>query len=64
MLRIAKEQRDSQLKRVTKWEDFVPNLDKKCIILTPWCQETKCEEEVKEQSASMYVFLYNSCYYN
>jgi prolyl-tRNA synthetase len=53
MLRIAKEQRDSQLKRVTKWEDFVPNLDKKCIILTPWCQETKCEEEVKEQSASI-----------
>ncbi len=53
MLRIAKEQRDAQLARVTEWKDFVPALDKKCIVLAPWCQETKCEEEVKEQSASM-----------
>jgi len=53
MLRIAKEQRDAQLARVTEWKDFVPSLDKKCIVLAPWCQETKCEEEVKEQSASI-----------
>lgn len=36
--------------QVTKWEDFVPALNKKCIVLTPFCNETEWEETVKKRS--------------
>lgn len=36
--------------QVTRWEEFVPALEKQCIVLTPFCNETKWEEEVKKRS--------------
>lgn len=36
--------------QVTKWADFVPALNQQCIVLTPFCNETKWEEEVKRMS--------------
>jgi len=35
---------------VTKWEDFVPALNQKCIVLTPFCNESEWEEMVKKRS--------------
>ncbi|KAJ1645839.1 hypothetical protein IWQ61_010269 [Dispira simplex] len=51
MFRRAREDRDRNLKVVTLWEDFVPTLNRKAIILMPWCHEIACEESIKERSA-------------
>lgn len=50
MLARARAQRDSQLAVVTEWADFVPALDRRCIVLAPWCEVTACEETVKDRS--------------
>lgn len=46
----ARAQRDASIKKVTNWEDFVPTLDQKTMVLAPWCNETRCEEDVKVRS--------------
>jgi prolyl-tRNA synthetase len=49
----AKEIRDQHLVQITtEWKDFVPNLEKNNLILTPWCggEHTDWEEWVKEKS--------------
>lgn len=43
--------RNENMKQVTKWEDFVPLLNKRSIILSPWCGATECEDQVKKDSA-------------
>lgn len=35
---------------LNRWEDFVPALDKKNLVLAPWCERIECEEEVKEKT--------------
>ncbi|KAF8886533.1 prolyl-tRNA synthetase [Infundibulicybe gibba] len=40
----------SRLKEITKWEDFVPALDNKCIAVIPWCNREVCEDDIKERS--------------
>jgi len=39
---------------VTEWADFVPALNGKNIILSPWCEEPACEEDIKARSARQY----------
>lgn len=46
----AKEVFDQRLVQVTKWEDVVPTLDNKCIIVIPWCEVEACEDDIKERS--------------
>ena len=41
----------SRIKEVTKWEDIVPALDEKCVVVIPWCEVEKCEDDIKERSA-------------
>lgn len=36
---------------VTAWDDFVPALNAKNVILVPHCHGDKCEDEIKEMSA-------------
>lgn len=48
----ARQERDDRIVRVDKWEDFVPGLDKRAMVLAPWCVETECEEVVKERSGA------------
>ena len=52
MFQKAKEVRDQHLVQVTEWKDFVPNLEKNNLVLTPWCggEHTDWEEWVKEKS--------------
>ncbi|GJQ78345.1 hypothetical protein Trydic_g22173 [Trypoxylus dichotomus] len=34
----------------TDWSQFSPNLDKKCIILAPFCGSIPCEDNIKKDS--------------
>ena len=46
----AKATYDSRIVAVTDWKDFVPALDKKNIVVIPWCEEEACEDDIKERS--------------
>jgi len=50
MFNHAKETYQSRVKEVTRWEDVVPNLDNKNIVVIPWCDEEACEDDIKERS--------------
>ncbi|KXN89153.1 Putative proline--tRNA ligase C19C7.06 [Leucoagaricus sp. SymC.cos] len=47
----AKKIYDERLIPITKWEQLVPALDNKCVVVMPWCERTECEDEIKERSA-------------
>ena len=47
----AKDAYQERLKPVTKWEDLVPALDNKNVVVIPWCEREQCEDEIKERSA-------------
>jgi len=47
----AKASFDSHIEKVYKWEDFVPALNAKNVILMPWCDVEECEDDIKERSA-------------
>jgi prolyl-tRNA synthetase len=55
MFNNAKETYHSRIKEVTCWEDVVPNLDNKNIVVIPWCDEEACEDDIKERSGRAYV---------
>lgn len=38
----------SRVKPVTSWDEVVPALDNKCVVVIPWCEEEACED--KERS--------------
>lgn len=40
----------SRLKKVTEWDDVVPTLDGKNIVVLPWCETESCEDDIKERS--------------
>lgn len=50
MFEKAKKGRDDKIVRVYKWEDFVPALNKQCLVLTPWCNDSEWEKKVKVMS--------------
>ncbi|RHZ82669.1 hypothetical protein Glove_106g55 [Diversispora epigaea] len=51
MFEKAKKIYDDHRKIVLKWEDFVPSLDDKNLVLVPWCEQEKCEDAIKERSS-------------
>jgi prolyl-tRNA synthetase len=55
MFARAKAVRDERLVKLESWDNFVSTLDKRCMVLTPWCERVECEEEVKDRSAKEYV---------
>ncbi|WWC60772.1 proline-tRNA ligase [Kwoniella dejecticola CBS 10117] len=52
MFKKAQEKFDSCLIPVTKWDDVVPTLDAKNILVLPWCEGNQCEDDIKERSKS------------
>jgi len=50
MLNKARSGRDEKLVQVTEWKDFVPALNRQCMVLTPFCDQTEWEEKVKHMS--------------
>ncbi|KAJ3074253.1 ribose-phosphate pyrophosphokinase 1, partial [Quaeritorhiza haematococci] len=51
MFAKAKAERDEHLVRLEAWDNFVETLDRKCLVLVPWCERIECEDDVKERSA-------------
>lgn len=49
-LEKARAERDAKIRVVTKWEDFVPTLEQRTMVLAPWCEGKQCEENSKERS--------------
>ncbi|WWC89706.1 proline-tRNA ligase [Kwoniella dendrophila CBS 6074] len=52
MFNRAQEKFDSCLIPVINWDDVVPTLDAKNILVLPWCQGNQCEDDIKERSKS------------
>jgi prolyl-tRNA synthetase len=50
MFNRARDAYQSRVIEVTKWDDFVPALDNKCVVVIPWCEEEACEDDIKERS--------------
>ena len=42
---------DSHVVVLESWEEFCANLDKKMVIMAPFCGEIPCEDLVKKTSA-------------
>ncbi|XP_028176463.1 bifunctional glutamate/proline--tRNA ligase [Ostrinia furnacalis] len=51
MLAKATKDRDARLSLVTKWDDFTAALERKHILLAPFCGEMPCEDSIKNDSA-------------
>ncbi|CAD0203763.1 unnamed protein product [Chrysodeixis includens] len=51
MLDKATKERDSRLSLVTKWDDFTDALERKHILLAPFCGDIPCEDNIKNDSA-------------
>lgn len=49
----AKKAYDDHIKIVDKWEDVVPSLNEKNVLVLPWCEREACEDDIKERSARM-----------
>ncbi len=50
MFKRAQDTYNSRLKEITNWDDVVPALDNKCVVVLPWCEEEACEDDIKERS--------------
>ena len=44
-------QRDSHMPIIEEWDQVVPALDNKSLVLLPWCETEKCEELIKERTS-------------
>ena len=59
MYNRAKAERDSRIFDATTWEEFMKQLNKKNLILAPWCEAIECEEKVKARSKEESLALEN-----
>ncbi|GBP12821.1 hypothetical protein EVAR_6139_1 [Eumeta japonica] len=53
MLAKATTERDSRLSMVSSWDEFTSALERKHILLVPFCGETPCEDNIKNDSARL-----------
>ncbi|CCH60991.1 hypothetical protein TBLA_0D04970 [Henningerozyma blattae CBS 6284] len=51
MYQKAKDAFDTHRVTIHDWKDFVPTLNKKNVIVAPWCGVMECEEDIKDSSA-------------
>ncbi|XP_041970133.1 bifunctional glutamate/proline--tRNA ligase [Aricia agestis] len=51
MFNKAVKERDERLSVVTKWEDFTEALERKHILMAPFCGNIPCEDNIKNDSA-------------
>ncbi|XP_011063777.1 PREDICTED: bifunctional glutamate/proline--tRNA ligase [Acromyrmex echinatior] len=50
LLSRAKSKLNEHVKKVEKWSDFNPELNKKNLLLVPFCGDPACEDKIKEDS--------------
>lgn len=51
LYQTAKEKFDEHRVLVHEWSDFVHQLNKKNVVVAPWCGVPECEDEIKDKSA-------------
>ncbi|OAD62174.1 Bifunctional glutamate/proline--tRNA ligase [Eufriesea mexicana] len=51
MLSKARNNLNEHIKRADNWNEFCSYLDKKNILLSPFCGESSCEDNIKDDSA-------------
>ncbi|KAL2712821.1 bifunctional glutamate/proline--tRNA ligase [Vespula squamosa] len=51
MFNKAKKNLEDHIKKVEKWEQFSMELNKKNLLLSPFCGESSCEDNIKADSA-------------
>ncbi|KAI9225204.1 MAG: hypothetical protein DHS80DRAFT_20796 [Piptocephalis tieghemiana] len=51
MFSRAKETLSERMVKVRQWDQVVPTLDARNLLLLPWCEGPKCEDSIKERSA-------------
>lgn len=42
---------DTHIVKADTWDDLCAGLDKSCLLLSPFCGEISCEENIKKDSA-------------
>ncbi|KAN0014837.1 hypothetical protein ACTFIU_001156 [Dictyostelium citrinum] len=47
----AVKERNDHIVTINQWNEFVPALDKKNIVLAPWCEKVSCEDSIKKKSS-------------
>jgi prolyl-tRNA synthetase len=50
MLARAMAERDSRVSKAATFEEFTDALEKRNMVLAPWCNDGHCEEEIKRRS--------------
>ncbi|KAG5315822.1 SYEP ligase, partial [Acromyrmex insinuator] len=50
LLSRAKSKLNEHVKKIEKWSDFNPELNKKNLLLVPFCGDPACEDKIKEDS--------------
>lgn len=51
LLEKARKDFDEHRVLVHDWKDFVPTLNAKNVIVSPWCGDADCEDDIKDSSA-------------
>ena len=51
LLEKARKDFDEHRVMVHEWKDFVPTLNAKNVIVSPWCGDGDCEDDIKDSSA-------------
>lgn len=51
MLKTAIESQNSHICEATDIKQLTAALDKKCLVLAPFCGDPECEDKVKSESA-------------
>ncbi len=52
MYKKAKTERDEHILRAETWDEFTQALQKRAMIIAPWCDEIDCEKDVKTRTAA------------
>jgi prolyl-tRNA synthetase len=50
MFTRARDEYRAHIKAITSWDEVVPALDAKNVIVMPWCEVEACEDDIKERS--------------
>lgn len=50
MFEKAKQEHDACMKTIHDWNQVLPALNQKCMVLIPFCCQSACEEDIKEST--------------
>ncbi|POY74777.1 putative Proline--tRNA ligase, or putative Glutamate--tRNA ligase [Rhodotorula taiwanensis] len=51
MLERARKTYNESIVKVEEWKELVPTLNQNKVVVLPWCEVEKCEDEIKKRSA-------------